>query len=115
MNSLKTGEVVLVDLGMRAKVRPCLVLSPEPDSQRDLVVVAPLTREIRGGECEVAFPKPRWLNDTSVINVAGLLGVEFVKIEGRLGSLSSDTIEAVKGVLTQMFDLKSLPAQPAAT
>ena len=69
----------------------------------------------RAGECEVAFPKPRWLRDTCVINMAGLLGVEFVKIEGRLGSLSSDTIEAVKGVFIKMFDLEKPPVQPSAT
>src|SRR5580698_3103870 len=53
MISFKRGDVVLVDLGYVAKVRPCIVVSiPNADSQRNMSVVAPLTTEIRGGECE---------------------------------------------------------------
>jgi mRNA interferase MazF len=60
MTNFKRGDVVLVDLGYVAKVRPCVVISiPNADNQRKMSVVAPLTTEIRGGECEVPFPKPR--------------------------------------------------------
>ncbi|MGA2658909.1 MAG: type II toxin-antitoxin system PemK/MazF family toxin [Verrucomicrobiota bacterium] len=60
MTSFKRGDVVLVDLGYVAKVRPCVVISiPAADSRRNMSVVAPLTTEIRGGECEVPFPKPK--------------------------------------------------------
>ncbi|SPE62477.1 hypothetical protein SBV1_850006 [Verrucomicrobia bacterium] len=47
-NSPKNGDIVLVDLGMVAKVRPCLVLCVSPDSERTVSIVAPLTGEIRG-------------------------------------------------------------------
>jgi mRNA interferase MazF len=57
MTSFKRGDVVLVDLGYVATVRPCVVISiPNTDSRRNMSVVAPLTTEIRGGECEVPFP-----------------------------------------------------------
>jgi mRNA interferase MazF len=106
-NSLKTGDVVLVDLGLKAKVRPCLVLSPKPDSQRDLAVVAPMTTERRGGECEIAFPKPLWLRENCVVNLAGLLGVEFPRIEGKLGCLPSDKVEEARLVLARMFGFEN--------
>jgi mRNA interferase MazF len=48
MTSFKRGDVVLVDLGYVAKVRPCVVISiPKADSQRNMSVVAPLTTENR--------------------------------------------------------------------
>jgi PemK-like, MazF-like toxin of type II toxin-antitoxin system len=62
MASFERGDVVIVDLGMTAKVRPCVVISvSKPDSQRNMSVVVPMTTEIRGGECEIPFPKPAWL------------------------------------------------------
>jgi mRNA interferase MazF len=40
MTSFKRGDVVLVDLGYVAKVRPCVVISiPNPDSRRNMSVV----------------------------------------------------------------------------
>ena len=32
------GDIVLVDLGMVAKVRPCLVLCANPDSERGVSI-----------------------------------------------------------------------------
>lgn len=104
-NSLKNGDVVLVDLGMAAKVRPCVVLAARPDSQRSLSIVAPLTTEIRGGEAEVAFPKPVWLAQTCVLNLAGLLGVERARIQRRLGPFPPDKFKEVKAVLAKIFNL----------
>jgi hypothetical protein len=51
MTNFSRGDVVMVDLGMAAKVRPCVVVSvSQPDRQRNLSVVVPMTTEIRGGE-----------------------------------------------------------------
>jgi mRNA-degrading endonuclease toxin of MazEF toxin-antitoxin module len=66
MTSFDRGDVVTVDLGAVAKVRPCVVVSIlKADSQRNMSVVAPMTTEARGGECEVPFPKPPWLKHSS--------------------------------------------------
>lgn len=57
MNPPKRGEVWLVDLGMAAKVRPCLVISiPAEESDRALVTLVPHTTSLRGSrfECIVA-------------------------------------------------------------
>ncbi len=49
------GEVWLVDLGYRAKVRPCLVLSVSTsDLDRSLVTLVAHTTSSRGSRFEVA-------------------------------------------------------------
>jgi mRNA interferase MazF len=54
MNNPIRGEVWLVDLGMTAKVRPCLVLSiPALDQDRALVSLLPHTTSSRGTRFEV--------------------------------------------------------------
>ena len=53
------GEVCRVDLGLAAKVRPCLILSDYPaDDELALVVVVPHTTSVRGNRWELAIPKP---------------------------------------------------------
>lgn len=50
------GEVWLVDLGMVAKVRPCLILSvATADTDRALITVVPRTTSVRGSQFEVAL------------------------------------------------------------
>ena len=59
MTKFDRGDVVIVDLGMAAKVRPCVVVSVRrPDAERTMSVVVPMTTEIRGGDIEVSFPRP---------------------------------------------------------
>ena len=49
------GSVWIVDLGLAAKVRPCLVLSAATDPQdRVLVTLVPHTTSVRGTRFEVA-------------------------------------------------------------
>ena len=49
MPSPSRGEVWIVDLGMAAKVRPCLVISiAARDQDRALVTVVPHSTSIRG-------------------------------------------------------------------
>lgn len=56
------GEVWIVDLGMVAKVRPCLVISiPDLLEDRALVTVVTHTTSTRGSRFEVAI-KTRFLD-----------------------------------------------------
>ena len=49
----------MVDLGLAAKVRPCLVLSvPALDQDRSLATVVAHTTSARGSRFEVAVPVP---------------------------------------------------------
>jgi mRNA interferase MazF len=106
MTNFSRGDVVIVDLGMAAKVRPCVVVSVSlPDRQRNMSVVVPMTTEIRGGECEVRFPKPAWLRQESVVNVLGIAGVDNSKIERRLAAFSADKLVEVEAVLKRLLRL----------
>ena len=106
MTNYNRGDVVIVDLGMAAKVRPCVVVSvSKPDSQRNMAVVVPMTTEIRGGECEIRFPKPVWLRQESVVNVLGIAGVDNAKIERRLAAFPADKMSEIESVLKRMLGL----------
>jgi len=113
-NSPKTGDIVLIDLGIMAKVRPCLMLCGNPDSQRTVALFAPITTEIRGGESEVTFPKPPWLKEECVVNLSGIGSVERRRIESRLGAFPAENFKQVKAVLAKLLDLEQPPAQPPA-
>lgn len=106
MTNFNRGDVVVVDLGMAAKVRPCVVVSvSNSDHQRNMSVVVPMTTEIRGGECEVRFPKPAWLKQESVVNVLGIAGVDNAKIERRIASFPVDKLSEIESVLRRMLRL----------
>ena len=106
MTKFNRGDVVIVDLGMMAKTRPCVVVSiPNPDRQRNMAVVVPLTTEIRGGDCEVAFPKPAWLKQEGVVNVLGVAGVDIAKIERRIAPFPKDKLTEVEDTLAWLLGL----------
>jgi mRNA interferase MazF len=106
MTSFSRGDVVVVDLGMAAKVRPCVVVSVgQPDRQRNMSVVVPMTTEIRGGECEIPFPKPAWLRQESVVNVLGIAGVDNAKIERRISAFPADKMLEIESVLSRLLGL----------
>jgi mRNA-degrading endonuclease toxin of MazEF toxin-antitoxin module len=102
-NFPQNGDIVLVDLGMVAKVRPCLVLCGNPDRERTVSIVAPLTSEVRGGESEISFPKPPWLAKPCVVNLSGLGSVERHRIQRRLGLFPPQRFEEAKKVIARMF------------
>ena len=106
MTSFSRGDVVIVDLGMTAKVRPCVVVSiNKPDSRRNMSVVVPMTTEIRGGECEIPFSKPAWLRQESVVNVLGIAGVDNAKIERRIAAFPADKLLEIEAVLKRLLGL----------
>lgn len=109
MTGFDRGNVVIVDLGMAAKVRPCVVISVRrPDAEPAMSVVVPMTTEIRGGECEVAFPKPAWLRQESVINVLGIAGVDDAKIVRRIAAFPKENFVKIESVCARMLGLKNL-------
>jgi len=58
MAKFKPGEVWQVDLGLAAKIRPCLILTDYPrDNELALVVIVPHTTAVRGNRWELSIPK----------------------------------------------------------
>ncbi len=100
------GEVWLVDFGVAAKVRPVVVVSvPLPTDARSLVVVAPLTSQLRGLRGEVDIGKPRWLPKHSAVNLQGLASVDHNALGKKLGKLSHGQFEEVKSSLRELLEL----------
>lgn len=98
MRSPPRGEVWLVDLGLAAKVRPCLVLSvPVEDTDRTLVSLVPHTTSVRGSRFEVAtaakFLKP------GAFDAQGLVTVPLIRLVRRVGVLGPSQLEAVEGAV----------------
>jgi mRNA-degrading endonuclease toxin of MazEF toxin-antitoxin module len=100
------GDVWFVELGMVEKSRPALVLAvPGEADARALVIVAPLTSQVRGLRGEVPLGKPNWLPKISAVNVQGLASLDKNKLVRRMGRLSDLQIKAVKDALRDLLDL----------
>jgi mRNA interferase MazF len=95
MSKHSRGEVWLVDLGIAAKVRPCLVISiPVFDQDRALVTLVPHTTSGRGSRFEVDV-KVKFLR-SGVFDVQNLVTIPEAKLMRKLGSLSPNQISLVE-------------------
>lgn len=102
----KVGEVWFADLGIAAKSRPVLILAfPQDGDARALVIVAPLTSQIRGLVGEVDIGKPRWLPKPSAVNLQGLASFDRHKLSRRMGTLSQGDMAKIKAVLRNLLNL----------
>lgn len=106
MTSFDRGDVVIVDLGMAAKVRPCVVVSANsPGRPRNMSVVLPMTTEVRGGDFEIAFTKPAWLRQASVINLLGIADVDNSRVERRVAAFPADKMQEIESKLRRLLGL----------
>ncbi len=108
MTNPKPGEVYWVDLGLKGKLRPLLVVSREdPDAERALCVCVPLTTQIRGGDYEVKLPRVRWLPgpDEGVANVQGLSSVENHRLARRAGRFDAPVTLSVRHKIAWLLEL----------
>ncbi|MEM9352688.1 MAG: type II toxin-antitoxin system PemK/MazF family toxin [Planctomycetota bacterium] len=108
----KRGEVWLVDLGMVAKVRPCLVLSVPADDENDrvLVTLAPHTTSVRDSRFEVRsdvrFLKP------GAFDAQNLVTIPAVKLIRVLGALPADQLASVEAAVKRWLGFDSDPKGP---
>src|SRR3954465_7513466 len=101
------GEVWLVDLGLAAKVRPCLVLSvPPSEVDRALVTLVPHTTSLRDSRFEVSLKIP-FLRPGG-FDAQGLVTVPHVKLLRSLGKLSADSLSAVESRVSAWLGLTAL-------
>jgi len=104
----KPGEVYWVDLGLKGKVRPLMIVSREDDDAvRALCACVPLTTQIRGGSYEVPLPKVRFLpgNDRGVANVQGITAVEHFRLGKRAGEFHPEVLASVRDALAYLLEL----------
>jgi mRNA interferase MazF len=100
------GEVWFAELGLVEKSRPVLVLAvPSELDARSLVIVAPLTSQIRGSQGEVDIGKPRWLPKHSAVNIQGLASFDRHKLVRKMGSLPAEQYSQVKTAIRALLGL----------
>ena len=99
------GEVWLVDLGLVAKIRPCLIFSVPAAGPNDrvLATVVAHTTSARGSGFEVAVPAR--FRKPGVFDAQTLVSIPHAKLVRRLGVLSPDQMDAVSVVLRTWLGL----------
>ena len=102
----KPGQVYKVDLGIKGKVRPMVVVSREDaDAPRALALCVPITTSCRGSKYEVDIGKPRFLRENSFANVQGLQAVQHHELIGPVGVLPRNKMEAIQAAIRYALDL----------
>jgi mRNA interferase MazF len=99
------GEVWLVDLGMVAKIRPCLVFSIPAIGPNDriLATVVAHTTSVRGSGFEVAVPA-RFLKP-GVFDAQNIISIPHAKLVRCLGVLTPDQMEVVAAAVRKWLSL----------
>lgn len=104
MPSPDRGDVWLVDLGLAAKVRPCLVLSvPAGPQDRSLATLVAHTTSPRGSQFEVAV-KVRFLK-AGVFDAQNLVTMPYGKLIRKLGVLRPGQLAAVEEAVRHWLGL----------
>jgi mRNA interferase MazF len=98
------GEVWRVDLGLAAKVRPCLVVSDYPaDDELALILIIPHTTAVRHNRWEVPI-SVQFLKD-GVFHLQQIQPVSLPRLEARLGILSRDEFRNLKRRFAELLRL----------
>ena len=106
MPRTQPGEVWLIDLGLVAKTRPCVVLSDFPtEDELALVVVVPHTTALRNNRWELDIPKP--FLKPGAFHLQQIQAISIVRLEKRLGKLSDDEFKRLKQTLSDLLKLTS--------
>ena len=99
------GEIWLVDLGLAAKVRPCLILSvPYADNERALVSYVPRTTARRGGRFEVEHSSPQF--KPGAFDAQNIGTVPSAKLVRYLSTVSTHMLEQIEAAASAWLGLK---------
>ena len=91
---------------MAAKTRPMLVVSRrDDDAPRALAVCAPITTSTRDSEYEVSIGKPKFLHESSYVNVQGMQAIQHHELKRMIGRLSDPDMQNVKAAIEWLFDI----------
>jgi mRNA interferase MazF len=99
------GEIWRVDLGLTAKVRPCLVMSDYPaENELALILVIPHTTAVRQNRWEFACAKP--FLKPGVFHLQQTQPISLSRFEAKLGSLTPDELRAIGKQLAHLLQLE---------
>ena len=89
MPAAHKGEIWQTDLGLAAKIRPCLILTDSPmDDELALFTVCHHTTALRGNRWEISIPKP-FLKE-GAFHLQQVNTISTVKLIRKLGELTPD-------------------------
>jgi mRNA interferase MazF len=98
------GSVWIIDLGIAAKVRPCLILSvPIAPEDRVLVTVIPHTTSIHGTQFEVDIPAV--FLKTGVFDAQQVVTVARARLVRCIGNLNPAQLASVEVVVRRWLGL----------
>ena len=104
MPEARKGDVWIVDLGMAAKVRPCLLLTDFPAANElALITVVAHTTALRGNRWELNIPKP--FLKPGAFHFQQIQSVSIARMERKIGILNSDEWAIVEAKLSERFSL----------
>jgi mRNA interferase MazF len=103
------GEVWIVDLGMVAKIRPCLVLSIPSDDENDrvLTTLIPHTTSTRQSRFEITIRTP-FLKE-GAFDTQNIITIPSVKLVRRLGSLNVAQLSEIEQSVKYWLGLDRKP------
>ena len=100
----RPGEIWLVDLGMTAKVRPCLLLSEYPaDDELALLLVVPHTTAVRGNRWECAVPLP--FLKPGAFHLQQIQPVSLARLERKLGEMPAAQLAELRAAVVRLLNL----------
>ena len=100
----KRGEIWMIDLGMAAKVRPCLILSvPFQDQERALITYIPRTTSLRGGRFEVEHVHSQF--KPGAFDVQNINTVPVSRLINRLARVDDATLDQIESALVVWLQL----------
>ncbi len=105
------GEVWIVDLGMVAKIRPCLVLSIPSDDENDrvLTTLVPHTTSTRKSRFEVVV-RTSFLKEVA-FDTQNIITIPCVKLVRKLGKLTADQLSEVEAAIKDWLGIDHLPSE----
>jgi mRNA interferase MazF len=105
MNEPRRGEVWMVDLGMAAKVRPCLVISiGAAEQDRALATLVPHTTSARNSRFEVKA-KIGFLRE-GVFDAQSLVTIPHAKLVRKIGALPIRHLAEVEVAVAKWLGLE---------
>ena len=98
------GEVWLIDLGMTAKVRPCLIVNRRiEDTDRAIVTLIPHTTSVRNTAYEAAV-RTQFLKQ-GAFDAQGIVTVPVNRAIRALGSLTTEQLRVVEITICRWLEL----------
>ena len=101
----------IVDLGMVAKIRPCLVLSIPSDDENDrvLTTLVPHTTSTRQSRFEIVIRTPFFKE--GAFDTQNIITIPTIKLVRKLGKLTADQLSEVEVSIKHWLGFDQIPGE----